>query len=166
MPELELGEREDDAGKKPEEVQGGEGGGGGGGGESGGGGGGNSTQDDKGATQPTRELPELVPGAHDASNKDGKKPHCRVSEKCSSRAYFLLWGNEKGSCTILTEDIPLCVIMLQVIQSTKLFVIINTVFVFIITACFNHHPFYILSLDDDCLGLQHLATVKTNIFLS
>lgn len=77
MPELELGEREDDAGKKPEEVQGGEGGGGGSGG---GGGGGNSTQDDKGATQPTRELPELVPGAHDASNKDGKKPHCRVSE--------------------------------------------------------------------------------------
>jgi hypothetical protein len=71
----------------------------------------------------------------------------------------VLWGNEKESCTILTEDIPLCVIMLQVIQSTKLFV-------FIITACFNHHPFYILSLDDDCLGLQHLATVQTNIFLS
>ncbi|GFG40994.1 hypothetical protein Cfor_12590, partial [Coptotermes formosanus] len=65
LPELELGEREDDAGKRPEEVQGGEGGG------SGGGGGGNSTQDDKGATQPTRELPELVPGAHDTSKKDG-----------------------------------------------------------------------------------------------
>lgn len=74
MPELELGEREDDAGKRPEEVQGGEGGG------SGGGGGGNSTQDDKGATQPTRELPELVPGAHDTSKKDGKKQQCRVSE--------------------------------------------------------------------------------------
>lgn len=64
MPELELGEREDDdAGKKPEEVQGGEGGGGGG----------DSAQDDKGATQSTRELPELEPGAHDTSSKDGKK---------------------------------------------------------------------------------------------
>lgn len=68
MPELELGEREDDdAGKKPEEVQGGEGGGGGGGE------GGDSTQDDKGAAQSTRELPELEPEAHDTSNKDGKK---------------------------------------------------------------------------------------------
>ena len=77
MPELELGEREDDSGKKPEEVQGGEGGGGGGSG----GGGGNSSQDDKGATQSTRELPELVPGARDTSNKDGKKPQCRVSQE-------------------------------------------------------------------------------------
>lgn len=82
MPELELGEREDDSGKKPEEVQGDKGGGGSGGGGGGsGGGGGNSTQDDKGATQPTRELPELVPGAHDTSNKDGKKPQCRVSQE-------------------------------------------------------------------------------------
>jgi len=79
LPELELGEREDDSGKKPEEVQGGEGGGGGGSG--GGGGGGDSTQDDKGATQSTRELPELVPGARDTSNKDGKKPQCRVSQE-------------------------------------------------------------------------------------
>lgn len=66
LPELELGEREDDdAGKKPEDVQGGEGGGGGGEGR-------DSIQDDKGAAQSTRELPELEPEAHDASNKDGK----------------------------------------------------------------------------------------------
>lgn len=59
-----------------------EGGGGGGGGSGGGGGGGgNSTQDDKGATQSTRELPELVPGAPDTSNKDGKKLQCRVSQE-------------------------------------------------------------------------------------
>lgn len=62
LPELELGEREDDdAGKKAQEVEGGEGGGG------------DSTQDDKGATQSTRELPELEPGAHDTRSKDGKK---------------------------------------------------------------------------------------------
>ncbi|XP_033609962.1 polycomb group protein Pc isoform X4 [Cryptotermes secundus] len=60
LPELELGEREDDdAGKKPEAVQGGEGGGG------------DSAKDDKGATQSTRKLPELEPGAHDTSSKDG-----------------------------------------------------------------------------------------------
>ncbi|XP_021915621.1 polycomb group protein Pc isoform X2 [Zootermopsis nevadensis] len=57
LPELELGEREDDdAGKKPEEVQGG------------GGEGGDNTQDDKGAAHSTRKLPE----AHDINNKDGR----------------------------------------------------------------------------------------------
>jgi len=75
LPELELGEREDDdAGKKAEEVQGGEGGGG------------DSTQDDKGATQSTRELPELEPGAHDTSSKDGKKPGMQGSKGGYSRS--------------------------------------------------------------------------------
>ncbi|XP_069703900.1 polycomb group protein Pc isoform X2 [Periplaneta americana] len=70
LPELELGEREDDdAGKKPEEVQGGEGGGEGEG-EGGEGGGGNTTKDDEGATKASSELPELEPGAHDIDNKD------------------------------------------------------------------------------------------------
>ena len=50
-----------------------------GGGESEGGGGvevsgsGDNTQDDEGATQSSKEFPELEPGANDTSNKDGKK---------------------------------------------------------------------------------------------